>query len=297
MTRAGDRTGAAKERTPVAVMGGLGHFDVAGILRLLGLRRATGRLQIVADGDDVSLYLADGRLILVTSSRLPLRLGRVLLQRNLLQPRQLHEALREQESGGHARSLGAIVVDRGWVSALDVARCVQEQCIVVLSRIIAAPVGTFVYSPDVATPPGVVTFPIDAGRVLMEATRRVDELAALRAQLPARYAPLAPSGRLDVTVATLTPDEEQVIAALRAGASSLGELTDLLPMDETLLLRTVVAMRHRGLLVAGQGAPGFEIGMPGSSPPSDDDLDRILVGAGAGVGTHAELVPFVAPLD
>ena len=104
MTRAGDQTGEAKERTPVAVMGELGHFDVAGILQLLGLRRATGRLQIVADGDDVSLYLADGRLILVTSSRLPLRLGRVLLQL-----RQLHEALREQESGGHARSLGCLL--------------------------------------------------------------------------------------------------------------------------------------------------------------------------------------------
>jgi hypothetical protein len=76
----------------------------------------------------------------------------------------------------------------------------------------------------------------------------------------------------------MTPDEEKVIAALRAGASSLGELADLLPLDEPVLLRTVVDMRRRGLIVAGQGAPGADVGTASAPPPSEDDLSRLLAG-------------------
>jgi len=276
----------------MTVMGELGDFDIPGILQLLGMRRAAGRLQIIADGDDVSLFVREGKLELVTSSRLPLRLGRVLMQRGLLTPRQLHEALRQQEAEGHTRSLGAILVARHWVGAHDVVRCVQDQCIVVLARMIAAKQGTFVYTPGARPPGGVATFPIDAGRVLLEATRRVDELATLRAKLPHRNAPLAPSGRLDVTVVPLSPDEEQIIAVLQAGASSLGELADLLPIDEPVLLRTVVDMRRRGLLIAGQGASGADLGMPTAPPPSEDDL-RELLGSGPvdlGLNSMANLV-------
>ena len=281
----------------MAVMGELGDFDVAGLLQLLHMRRATGKLQIVADGDDVTLYLQGGRLSLVTSSRLPLRLGRVLLQQGLIRSRQLHEALRQQEAEGGVRSLGAILTARGWVSAADVARCVQEQCVVVLARVIVGGEGTFVYTQGAAPPAGVATFPINAGQVLMEATRRVDELSALRGQLPARYAPLAVTDRLDVTVVTLTPEEQQVVVALRAGASSIGELTDLLPLDEPLLLRTLVGMRRRGLVVSGEGAPGHGIGTAGAPPPSESDLERLLVVASAAVGPAPEPVPFVPPRD
>lgn len=260
----------------MAVMGELGDFDIPGILQLLEMRRAVGRLKIMADGDDVSLFVREGKLELVTSSRLPLRLGRVLMQRGLLTPRQLHEALRQQEAEGHSRSLGAILVARHWVGSPDVVRCVQDQCIVVLARMIAAKHGTFVYTPGARPPGGVATFPIDAGRVLLEATRRVDELATLRAQLPHRNAPLAPSGRIDVSVAPRSPDEQQIIAVLQAGASSLGELADLLPIDEPVLLRTVVDMRRRGLLIAGQGASGADLGVPSAPPPSEDDLLGLL---------------------
>jgi hypothetical protein len=260
----------------VEVMGALGDFDVAGILHLLGMRRATGRVAIVADGDEVSLYLQGGRLALVSSVRLPLRLGRVLQQRGLLSARRLHEALREQAADARHRSLGTILIERGWITAADIAACVEEQCIVVLSRVIAAKQGRFVYTPGVAIPAAIAPTPLDADRILLEAARRVDELQTLRAQIPSRHAPLAPSARIEVTIAPLTETEGKVIAALQAGAGSYEELADLLPIDERTLLRTVIGMRQRGLIVAGYGAPGSEMGMPSAPPPSEDDIARLF---------------------
>ena len=258
------------------VMGALGDFDVAGILHLLAMSRATGRLAIVADGDEVSLFLQDGRLALVSSTRLPLRLGRVLQQRGLLTPRQLHHALRDQAASPKRPSLGSILIARGWVSAADIATCVEEQCVVVLARVIAAKQGRFIYSPGVRVPQGIAPIPLDSDRLLLEATRRVDELQTLRAQVPDRHAPLTPAARLTLDLAPLSDLEVRIVAALQAGAASYQEVADLLPVDERTLLRTIVSMRERGLLAAGHGAPGSELGIAGAPPPSEADLIRML---------------------
>ena len=66
------------------------------------------------------------------------------------------------------------------------------------------------------------------------------------------------------------------MTVLRAGASCLADLIDVLPIDETTLMRAVIAMRDRGLIAAGYGAAGSDIGVAGSPPPSEDDLALLL---------------------
>jgi hypothetical protein len=257
-------------------MGALGDFDVAGILQLLGLRRATGRLVLVADGDEVSLYLQEGRLSLVSSARLPLRLGRVLQQRGLLRPRQLHEALQQQANDPSRPSLGSILVNRRWVTPAQIKACVEEQCVVVLARVIAAQQGRFIYTPNVAIPTVVEPTPLDADRILLEAARRVDELQQLRTHLPDRHAPLAASTHLGLRSARLSELERRVIAALQAGAGSYEELAALIPVDERTLLRTIITMRSRGLVVTGYNTPSDRFGSHVAPPPSEDDIARLF---------------------
>jgi len=50
-------------------------------------------------------------------------------------------------------------------------------------------------------------------------------------------------------------------------------------VDEPTLLRTVLGMRSRGLLVAGRGAPGDDVGVAGAPPPSENDLEALLATA------------------
>lgn len=260
----------------MAVMGDLTDFGVAGILHLLDLSRATGQLRIVADGDEAALSFERGRLVAVGSARLPLRLGRVLQQKGIIAPAQLHQALREQEASDHARPLGAILLDRGWITAVELTRCIEEQSIAVLARVMSAPRGTFTYHPGAVAPRAIATVTLDAGRILLDATKRADELGRLRDRFPHRYAPLAATVHVDVTVIPNTPAEERVLTALRAGAGSLAELEELLPVDETSLLRTLIEMRRRGLVVAGEAAPRQELGIAGTPPPNEEDLIALL---------------------
>ena len=233
-------------------MGELTDIGVADLLYLLAVRRQTGRLTINANADEVNLYLDEGQLLLVTSSNLALRLGRTLLRLGMIDGHQLQEVLQEQETAGRARPLGHILISRGWVTPEQLARCVEEQCIEALARVIAADRGIFIYSSGVKPLQRTEVVPLNADRILLEATKRTDELSTLQRLLPAPTAPLVVSSRIDEIADTLSDGEVLVAATLLSGAGSLAELAEKASLDEMTLWRTVISMRERGLLLAGQ---------------------------------------------
>ena len=235
----------------VAFMGELSDIGVADLLYLLAIRRQTGKLTISANGDEVYLYLDDGQVILVTSSNQAVRLGRMLIRLGILDADRLRDALQEQEIAGRDRPLGSILIARGWISDDDLGRCVEEQCIEALARVITADRGVFVYARGITASRRTEIVPLNTDRILLEATRRTDELSTLRGLLPPPTAPLVVGASIDAEADSLTDTEVLVAATLQSGAGSLAELVDQLGMDEITLWRTVISMRERGLLVVG----------------------------------------------
>jgi hypothetical protein len=236
----------------VAFMGELSDISVADLLYLLSLRRQSGKLSISANGDEVNLFLSKGQLALVTSSNLTLRLGRMLVRLGMLDNLQLREALQEQESAGRSRPLGEILIDRGWISEDELAYCVEEQCVEILARVIAADHGIFVYNRGGAAPLRSELNPLNADHIVLEATRRTDELQRLRGLLPGPTAKLALTSLIDELADTLSDSEIMIASALHSGADTLGDVTDTLAMDELALWRTILSMRERGLIASFQ---------------------------------------------
>ena len=260
----------------MAVMGDLADLDVGSLLQMFGSRRASGRLRIAAAGDEVGMYLQEGRLVVASSARLPLRLGRVFQRRGMLSTSQLHVALRQQETEGRTRSLGHVLIDRGWVTPAQLASCVEEQGISALTRVLAVDQGTFVFDPGVPLPAGIDSGRLNTERLLLEATRRVDEMFELRNRLPPLYAPLTLSCQTTPSVEPVNVQEERVVGALLAGAGSLAELLDLLPIEERILLRTVLDLMHAGLVVGHSEALGVNGEVSSTSSQSGSVADRLL---------------------
>ncbi len=270
----------------MTIMGELGCVDVPGVLQLLGSRRNTGLLWVTADGEEVGLYLEEGALAQVTSSRSPLRLGRVLVQRGMITAAQLHAALRAQDQGEETASLGELLIRRGWVTREGLNDCLEEQCISVLARAIRAERGTFLFQPNVRQPTASLTAPLNSNRVLMEAARRVDELSQLRDQLPPYQAPLSPGAQVDASTQGFSDAEARILKALEAGADSIAELVALLPMTEREVLINVIQMKKRGLIVSGIGGYGDNTGVPAEPPPGEDDLERLFLQTEAALGSQ-----------
>jgi hypothetical protein len=233
----------------MSVTGELGDFDLGGILQILAGNRATGRLHVSADSDDVALFLEQGRLVSVASARLPLRLGRILRQQGLVTDAQVREALQIQKAEGRHRSLGEILVDRGWTTDEQISACVQNQAIVALARVLAAGQGHFAYKTGIRAPAKGPTTPFEAMSILLEALHRTDLLLGLRAQLPPGDAPLAVNPSLGDMFVPANDDEVRIVGALWAGVGSWRDLVDLLQTDELVVLEALIALYERGVVV------------------------------------------------
>ena len=247
----------------MSFMGEINDIGVADLLYLLALRRQTGKLSISANGDEVSLFLKRGQLVVVTSTNMSLRLGRMLVRLGYLDAERLREALQFQEQIGRGRPLGRILLDRRFVTETDLTKCVEEQCIEILARVISADQGIFVYNRGSTVPPTIEIVPLNADRIVLEATRRTDELVTLRGLLPNQSAPLMLGSDIERFAETLNDTEIYVASVLNAGASSLAEIAHRLPLDELSLWRTIVSMRERGLLVVGSAEAAYAGGAAG----------------------------------
>jgi hypothetical protein len=235
----------------MSFMGELNDIGVADLLYLLALRQKTGRLSVVANGEEVTLAIDQGRMVHVTSSNMTLRLGKMLVRLEFLTSDRLRDALRRQEQMGGSRPLGSILIDGGYITESQLHQCVEEQCIEILSRVISADSGIFVFHADARIAARTEIVDLNSDRILLEATRRTDEMTALRERLPDDQAPLMLSANIDHDADTMNDTEIIVASALFGVTASMRDLGERVPIDDLTLWQTVIAMRDRGWIVAG----------------------------------------------
>jgi hypothetical protein len=238
----------------VSSIGELTDFGVTDLIDVLSRRERTGRLTVKTGGQEVYLYFDRGRLILVTSSDLTLRLGRMLVRQGLLDTPRLLEVLHAQAEAGNAKPIGALLIERGWITEADLARCVEDQAIEVVARAINDEAGIFVFDPGVAPASQIDGVPLQPDVLLRTAHERTEALRMLRKQLPEASTPftlVAPVG--SDMLNDLASPEAMVINALRTGAKTLPELSVHMALDELTLGVAVLSLTERGLIATANG--------------------------------------------
>jgi len=234
----------------VAIMGELSDIGLPDLIDLLARRGQTGKLTVKADGQEIHLYLANARIMFASTTDLTLRLGRMLIKHGIISSQQLLDALHEQIERQPPRPLGTILLKRALVSEEQLGRCVRDQCVEILSRVVTAQHGMFLYVDGVQVPANLEVVELDVGDVLAEAWQRVERLQYLRNLLPAPSAPLMINERDPGAFNALHRDEQDVIRLMRGGAMSLMELSSQLSLDEMTLGSAILSLRDRGALLA-----------------------------------------------
>src|SRR5262249_12302243 len=198
-----------------------------------------------------------GRLALVTSSDLTLRLGRMLVRQGLLDTPRLLEALLAQAEAGSTKPIGALLGERGWITEARLARCVGDQTSEGVARGIEDQPGIFVFDAGIVPASLVDGVPLEPDVLLRAARERIEALQMLRKQLPEADTPftLVETAGGEVSDDLASP-EAMVVNALRTGAKTLPELSVHMALDELTLGVAVLALQERGLIstVAGNGA-------------------------------------------
>ncbi len=235
-------------------IGELTDFGVPDLIDVLTRRERTGRLTVKAGVQEVYLYFDRGRLVLVTSSDLTLRLGRMLVRQGLLDTPRLLEVLHAQAEAGNAKPIGALLIERGWITAPDLARCVEDQAIEVVARAIHDEAGIFVFDPGVPPASLVDGVPLEPEVLLRAAHERTAALRMLGKQLPESSTPFTLVEPVEHELLDdLASPEAMVINALRTGAKTLPELSVHMALDELTLGVAVLTLTERGLIATANG--------------------------------------------
>jgi hypothetical protein len=169
---------------PASLEGDLAHFFPTEVLQLLQLSQASGRLELLREGERVELFLERGRPVFARTSGMSVRAGEVLLHRGHVAPEALARALEHQRTGGRRR-IGELLVEAGEANLEQVRDAVHE----VLRRIVYGLVlwrdGHFRFVPGECVNGEDIRIDLDLDRLILEGLRLADQERAAR-QPPSR---------------------------------------------------------------------------------------------------------------
>ena len=276
----------------MAFMGETTEVGVAELLSVLARRGHTGRLLISADGDDTQIYLEEGKIAVIFSSRRDLRLGRVLVRLGSVDAIHVDAALREQDRAGEDRALGQILVESGHADPEDLSRAAEEQCIESLARVIVAPHGSFIFHRDLRPVVRSGLLRLNAEGIVLEASRRADEMTRLRGLLPPPGVRLALAPRANAQTSPLGLAEALVVDALRRTPQTMAQLGEELPVEEVVLWRAIVRLRERGMIYAVADVPARGAEPPPPAAVGDErTIPDLLLLAAAGTTSTTRPAP------
>ncbi len=130
----------------ISLYGRLEEFDLLSVIQMLCIGMHSGWLTIVGDSKQGKGRVAfQNGLIIYATTEAVVRFGTRLVKKGLLTTEQLNEALDAQQSEAGKRSLGAVLIEKGWVTQDHLQEELRDQTIFVVKTILKWRKGYFYY--------------------------------------------------------------------------------------------------------------------------------------------------------
>jgi hypothetical protein len=226
--------------------GSIEDFALSDIFRLLSFTKKTGKLEVVRSAGDGKVFFRDGEVYYAVSSLKREPLGQKLIRSGALTETQLRKALDLNAATGER--VGEILLRQGAITELQLINAVKGQIEDAAFDLLRWETGDFVFE---AHDRFTVEIPISVSveNLIMEASRRTDELEVVKRKIPSMevvlaVAPTPPQGAREINI---TPDEWRMLV-LVDGRRPVGEILEMTGIDEFTGLRTLYGLISSGLL-------------------------------------------------
>ncbi|MCW5829249.1 MAG: DUF4388 domain-containing protein [Deltaproteobacteria bacterium] len=163
-------------------MGSLANMPIADVFSFLTMIARSGVLRIFTEGYERAIYFRTGEIIFAISTHPEYKLGVFLLNRGVIDKRQLREVERDYTSD---RRFGKLLVEKGFLTTQQLWDSVRAQIEEIVYSLFTLQAGDFIFvegenflSEDLAG------FSLSSQNLLMEGIRRTDEWALINEELP-----------------------------------------------------------------------------------------------------------------
>lgn len=241
--------------------GSLEEFALSDIFRLLSFAKKTGKLDVARAAGNGTVYFKDGDVYFAESSLSREPLGRKLTRAGVLSERQLMAALDEHAETGDR--VGEILVSRGAINQEQLEAAIQGQVQDATFDLLRWDIGEFAFE---ATHDVVAEIPISVSvdNLIMEASRRLDELEAIGRKIPGpevvlRVAETPPEGAHEINI---TPEEWRLLV-LVDGNRTITDIAAAGKVDDFTAMRILHGLVSAGLV---EVVPGDYEDVPVAGP-------------------------------
>jgi len=269
----------------MALKGNLADFSTTQILNLIHLARKTGTLRLyepvvtgetVMDGAGIkrqriaagkeraSVAFREGKLILATMGDQDGHLANVLHKAGKLNAEQAR-IIRERGAKYSDKALALMLINANYVTQADVVRSIKQHTVDIVYDVMTWEREPFTFDEHLTPPPDRITVPIDLKNVIIEGTRRIQEIKPLEEELPnldmALKFPEAPSEKFRGI--HLGVEEWRVVSFINP-KNSIRQIAKACNMTDTEIRRIVYALLQAGLVQLVR-PPGMQAPAP---PPA-----------------------------
>lgn len=166
----------------MALKGNLRDFNASQLLNLVHLAHKTGQLNVNGQGQKITLFFREGRLIQASSSTAEDHLAAMLLRRGKLTPEQAETLTRQ--IGTSDRGVGQFLLTTRLLSKADIVQSVKDCLLEIVYDLFNWAEGEFCFEQNMLPASHRITLPLNLDNVILECNRRSQESDRLLAELP-----------------------------------------------------------------------------------------------------------------
>jgi len=235
----------------MSLKGDLRTVGLTTLLQILESDSKTGLLQIKNKDKVVGLFLKDGGIAYATCSQSDSKLGYLLRSSGVITEEELevHLALSEDTN----QALGKILVDKNVITSGKLSEFIQEQAENIIYDLFFWEGGVYEYLDVEIDSERLLLKKINIMHVLLEASRRIDEMQVIKQLIPDNSLVFEKSGDIKSVVDKLN-EQELSILALVDGKCSVRQVIEKSGLDEYSVLNILNSLILSGCIHPYEGS-------------------------------------------
>jgi hypothetical protein len=250
----------------MALKGNLRDFSISQLLNLINIAQKTGELIIEGPNEQVSVFFREGKLAYTQLGQEDNSLVSVLHRENKITAAQ-HRVIKTRAGNMSDKELGLLLINANYLSQHDILASLQVHFINSVNYLFTWVEGFFRFENDVLPPADKISVRIGLENIIIEGSRRLQELEQLQDEIPSLDMAIKFTDRPGANLKNLnlSVEEWRVVSFINPKNTmrQIGRATNLSDME---LRRIVYSLLQAGLIEIVRPAVPVEAPIPEKIP-------------------------------
>lgn len=237
----------------MSLNGNLNTLSFPDLLQLISSSKKTGVLTLMRQAQRKEIYFREGNIVYATSSNTEEELiGNLLIRLGKLSQTELDQVIKLHRATG--KMIGATVVEMGLLKKEELVACLKLQIEEIVYNLFSWKEGDFIFQDDKEPAEGQITTNLNTINVIMEGTRKIDEMVEMQKSLPKDDMVLKGNPNPKVgssSSVSLSLDEFKVLIMVD-GEKTYPDILEESPLGEYSTSRALLKLIDQGMVTPGE---------------------------------------------